>query len=394
MDKKILYINIRELLGDIILVTKVDTLNTISNRKQLPVVSKSDVNSKIEVFANSKAKANIDEVTISNGNIDTETEKKANKKKKWLIGIGIALGCVAIGVAGYLLFKKMPKNIVKPKISNTNPQIDSLISDMTDFLTANKGKHIGSDDIISIFKKHRPDMNLEIIDDVVEKPLGSLFSGGTASSGVKVAEDLSGYTSYNMTLRSKSFMDKLKSLLHIKNSKKTFYVTNSFADNLLHESTHVMQHATKPTQLAYQRTLQSSLPCTGGWISGFNVDNAFTYNDLVYKEELFFNKNNFIKKLMKRIRTPYYMKNKEEMVAVQLKQLIREAQAEKQAYELGKLNQLRYRFPRLSQNSRIDAFFQERAIKYADGFKWGDKIEMMKEEYFNLIQAIRKSRTV
>ena len=74
-----------------------------------------------------------------------------------------------------------------------------------------------------------------------------------------------------------------------------------------------------------------------------------------------FNKNKFIKKLMQRIRTPYYMKDKEEMVAVQLKQLIREAQAEKQAYELGKLSQLRFKFPSLSQNKRIDAYFQKRA---------------------------------
>ena len=88
------------------------------------------------------------------------------------------------------------------------------------------------------------------------------------------------------------------------------------------------------------------------------------------------------------------MKDKEEMVAVQLKQLIREAQAEKQAYELGKLSQLRYKFPRLSQNKRIVAYFQKRAIKSADGFKWGDKIEMMKKEYFNLIQEIRKNHVI
>lgn len=376
------------------MASKVDSLNIVSNAKPLSVVSKLQNNNNIAVFENKSSKSNIDEFTFSNANCNPELEEKANNKRKWLIGAGIILGTVAIGVASYLFFKKAPKNILKPHISDTNPQINSLIHDMTDFLTVNKGKHIGSDDIVNIFKKHQPDINLNVIDDVVENSFGMFSSGAIASSGVKTAEDLSRYTSYNMTMSSKSFMDKLKKILHIKNNKKEFYVTNSFAENLLHESIHVMQQITKPTQLAYQRTLQSSLPSKGGWIRGFNIDNALTYQDLVYKEELFFNKNKFIKKLMQRIRTPYYMKDKEEMVAVQLKQLIREAQAEKQAYELGKLSQLRYKFPSLSQNKGIDAYFQKRAIKSADGFKWGDKIEMMKKEYFNLIQEIRKNHVI
>ena len=41
------------------------------------------------------------------------------------------------------------------QISDTNPKINSLIDDMTDFLTVNKGKHIGSDDIVNIFKKEK-----------------------------------------------------------------------------------------------------------------------------------------------------------------------------------------------------------------------------------------------
>lgn len=374
---------------------KVDSLNIVSNVKTLPLESKSIDNRKIEVFADNSIKPNVDEVEISNQNNDNQVQDESNNKKKCLIKAGIVLGTVAVGVVCYLLLKKTPKNFVKPQMSNTNPQINSLLGDMTNFLTANKGKHIGAENIVNIFKKHQPNINLNIKDKSVESPFGAMFSSGAiASSGVKTAEDLSQYISYDMTLRSKSFMDKLKSLLHIKNNNKEFYVTTSFADNLLHESTHVMQQVTKPTSLAYQRTLKSSLPNTGGWIGTFNIDNAFTYQDLVYKEELFFNKNKFIKKLMQRIRAPYYMKNKEEMVAVQLKQLIREAQAEKQAYELGKLNELRYKFSRLSQNSRVDNYFQKRAIRYADGFKWGDKIEMMKKEYFNLIQEIRKNHTV
>ena len=372
------------------MVQDVERLNIVSNSKPLPVVSKPENNSKIEVFKSDASKTNIDEAVFSSTNCNTEPEEKSDNKKKWLVAAGISLGTVAVGIASCLLFKKIPQNILKTQISKTNPKTNALIGDMTNFLTGKKGKHISSDDIVNIFKKYQPDINLKVQDDVPEIIFGS--ANAVASTGSKAADDLSKYISYNMTIRSKSFMDKLKSLLHIKNNNKEFYVNQSFANNLLHESTHVMQMVTKPTQLAYRRTLKSSLPSTGGWVWGVTSDNAFTYRKLVYKEEMFFDKNNFIKKLMQQIRDPYYMKNNEKMVAVQLKHLIREAQAEKQAYELGELSQLRYKFPKLSQNKLVDAYFQNRAIKYADAFKWNDKIEMMKKEYFNLIKDIRKNR--
>ena len=85
---------------------KVDSLNIVSNTKPLSVVSKPENNSNIKVFSNNEAKANVDEVELSSQN-NNRIEEKSDNKKKWLIGAGIVFGTVAIGIAGYLLFKKI-----------------------------------------------------------------------------------------------------------------------------------------------------------------------------------------------------------------------------------------------------------------------------------------------
>ena len=86
---------------------KVDSLNIVSNTKPLPVVSKPENNSDIEVFENKNTKANIDEIDLSNQNNNKQIEEKSDNKKKWLIGAGIILGTLAVGVASYFLFKKI-----------------------------------------------------------------------------------------------------------------------------------------------------------------------------------------------------------------------------------------------------------------------------------------------
>ena len=114
---KRLYINIREYYGDIVLASKVDSLNIVSNTKPLSLENKSVDNSKIELFTTNSIKANVDEVNISNQNNSEEFEEKADNNKKWLIGAGIALGAVALGVATtYILRKKLNVNSLKKEI--------------------------------------------------------------------------------------------------------------------------------------------------------------------------------------------------------------------------------------------------------------------------------------
>ena len=87
---------------------KVDSLNIVSNTEPLSVVSKPEINSKIEVFENKKTKANIDEIDLSNPNNNKQIEEKSDNKKKWLISAGIALGALAIGITTACIMKKVP----------------------------------------------------------------------------------------------------------------------------------------------------------------------------------------------------------------------------------------------------------------------------------------------
>lgn len=91
-------------------MTKVDSLNTILNTKPISLTTKPIDNGGIEVFSNNTQKANVDEINISNKNSEVKSEEKTDNKKKWIIGAGIALGAVAVGVAGCVLFKKFNGN--------------------------------------------------------------------------------------------------------------------------------------------------------------------------------------------------------------------------------------------------------------------------------------------
>ena len=104
-EKKTLYKYTGDIIKDIVLAPKVDSLNIVSNIKLLPVVSKPEINNNIEVFTNNNTKANIDEVSFPNINSNINPEEKTDNKRKWLIATGVILG--AIGLATAILKKSL-----------------------------------------------------------------------------------------------------------------------------------------------------------------------------------------------------------------------------------------------------------------------------------------------
>ena len=110
------------------MVPKVDSLNIVSNTKPLSVVSKPEINSKIEVFENKNTKANIDEIDLCNQNSNNQIEEKSDNKKKWLIGAGIALGALAIGITTACVMKKVPEFIAKKNAKIALRELDDYIA--------------------------------------------------------------------------------------------------------------------------------------------------------------------------------------------------------------------------------------------------------------------------
>ncbi len=276
--------------------------------------------------------------------------------------------------------------------SKYDQKINTMLCEMREFLRANKGKHVANEEIINVFKKTFPNSNLKITNTRTQKAITdfNLFTP-SASTSTKIAEDLSKINTLEVTVNAKSPMDKIKKLLSIKNQKKDFYVTKKTTKSLLHELTHIAQLEQKPTPLAYQRSLKTAVPQNDidNWMFYCNFNSNWAYNNRVYKEEFFFNENKFIKKLMNEFKAPYYMKDKDNIIAIMLKNLIREAQAEKQAYDLSKYHQLLYKHPKLAKNPLINAYFEKIAQRDGKCFAFEQKINVMKEEYFNLIQKMR-----
>mgnify|MGYP005766047165 CR=1 FL=1 len=94
---------------------KVDSLTIATNARPLLLSTKSTNNDSIEVFSSNTQKANVDEVNISNQNNNSQIAEITDNKRKWLIGLGIAIGSIVIGVGTAVLLKKLPKGICKAK---------------------------------------------------------------------------------------------------------------------------------------------------------------------------------------------------------------------------------------------------------------------------------------
>ena len=89
------------------MASKVDSLTTVANARQLSFNTKPVENDSIEVFPSDTRKANVDEINISTTNQDIAHKEKSDTKKKWFITAAIALGTLAVGVTGYFLFKNV-----------------------------------------------------------------------------------------------------------------------------------------------------------------------------------------------------------------------------------------------------------------------------------------------
>lgn len=131
------------------MASNVDSLNLVFSTKGTPLISKPDVKGNIEVFENDKIESNIDELDVSTKNSRVNPEEKIDNKKKWLIAAGITLGTIALGVAGYYLFKNVKwfNNLGKLKnveINKGNLANKAFKSSETLSVVNSLGKEVGT----------------------------------------------------------------------------------------------------------------------------------------------------------------------------------------------------------------------------------------------------------
>ncbi len=288
-----------------------------------------------------------------------------------------------LSIAKNVIYSSAGRMALKGGIQKNTEVIEQISTELREFLSANKGKHIDFEDIKTFSEQYFPKVKLNLINS---KP----YTGGVAACGENIDETSKQIESFKFYIKSQSPMDKIKSFLHIKNNKKELYVNNSFATNFIHEYTHFMQKYLKPIATAKERAYIKHHK-DKQWRIGYGIDEGVADRDFVYKSEISyipflsgFNPDKFRTKLMKCLRTPYY--SNEILVKDQLKNLIRHAESEKQAYEIDGRESLLFSYSKLKDNKYFQQFAKWLGKRStAKEFYFDEKIAIMKDEFFKII---------
>lgn len=278
---------------------------------------------------------------------------------------------------------------VKGGVKTQAQIIETVSEELGKYLAQYKGKHITKGQLEAFYKEVFPELNIVIDGSKPEKDL----LGTTPKAVTRTPYTKGVYKgSIEIQLHSESPMDKLNSFLGNEN-EGTFYVSPDFVDSFIHENVHIMQMYMKPVDKIYQNTLNDIAETrhpenSEDWSNGYGIDGAMAYNIIVYKEEwpLLFNEERFIEKVRRSLDVYYAT---DDVKIAHLKQFIRYSEGEKQAYEQGILNKLRFKHPDLADKPFYDRLFRKIAAKEADSFKFERKIEVMKKEYFRMIEEER-----
>jgi hypothetical protein len=272
-------------------------------------------------------------------------------------------------------------------VKENDSVIKAVATELRAFLTTHKGMHIGTEELEGFYKRHFPQANLNIINGQ------STMSKGTksiAESSVSYTDDMKDVAEFQIFIQSKSPMDIIKWLFQINNNKKPFYVTNRFIQVYIHEYIHFMQRYLKPIDKAVHRSISAHSFGNDEHLSRLQNDILNADRNLVYVSERGknFSPEVFRLKLMQLLNKPEYASDM--LVKDELKFLIRHAQAEKQAYEIEMAEGAKLRHPKLMKNRYYRAFITSHNKKTLDSFfRFEDKIRIMKEEYFRIIQQER-----
>ena len=277
---------------------------------------------------------------------------------------------------------------LKGGVTTNNRVITGVARNLRKFLAEHKGSHLGQDELESFYRKYFPEANLKIIDMKLNKNEEYI-----AESTVSYTDDMKEIEEFQIHLQSKSQLDKLKNLLSIPNKNKSFYVNKQFSETYIHEYVHFMQRYLKPIDKTLKNSLLSHCPEDSDMMKAVRSDLSDADQYLVYKSEegKNFTPEDFRLKLMAFLNEPEYSTNM--LVKDELKFLIRHSQAEKQAYEIEMEEASWISHPKLMKNKHYRKF-RKKILKneLEKTFCFEEKIRVMKEEYFKLIEHERKNR--
>lgn len=291
-----------------------------------------------------------------------------------------------------LIHSTQTRMALKGGVTTNDEVISAVAKNLREFLAEHKREHLGETELIDFYKRYFPKANLRIINGKLNRAIKN--NKAIATSSVTYTDDMKEIKEFQIYLQSKSPVDKLKWLFGIKNNKKAFYINDLFSKIYIHEYIHFMQRYLKPIDKSIQNSILSNHPKNLEITMAIKNDIINADKNLVYTREKGkdFSAERFRQKLMNLLYCPEY--STDMLVKDELKFLIRHAQSEKQAYEIELEEGAWLSHPILMKNK----YYRKHRIKSQKNelerdFRFAEKIKIMKEEYFKLIQKERKKTT-
>jgi len=136
-----------------------------------------------------------------------------------------------------ILFHTKNHLAIRGNIQTRNEIISAFASDMADFLARKKDRRICSNEIIEFFKRHFPQLAVEV--QKMDKSQREFFKN-VSGCFVPIRDKDNNIRTFMLLLEDPSIIVKIKEKFNILENKK-FRINPEFLNILVHESTHLMQ---------------------------------------------------------------------------------------------------------------------------------------------------------
>ncbi len=264
---------------------------------------------------------------------------------------------------------------------------ESFAEDLCEFLRDRKYEYIKTDDLKNFYSQRFPELNLDVKNTRPKFPLVGLAEQQYNKKTLELTDS-------DIKIASNTPIDKFLGLFGIKPHKDEFYVDGRFTEVVIHESIHSLQHFMKQTHSVYLKELDK--------IFGGNRENLVDmlnirdnmYSKLVYNDSIFpIDSKTFRKNLVDNLN--HTNLGNDRIALANLKSMIRDTENEKEAYEIGRKQLEYFRYPEMRTNKEYDKFAEKRAKDEIDTrFQFNEKLQIMKEEFFKLVEKIRKEQLI
>ena len=284
------------------------------------------------------------------------------------------------GISKYITGHTRGHICVKGNRSVQNQVINTMAEELRKYLETKRGKKIYPTELAHFYSQTFPNLAVRIETGFDGKNAGVLTQNFDKKDKVK---------SFIMGIMLKKPLIQLSKIFYVPQNSK-LKINGSFVDTIIHESTHLFQIAIKPELQIHLAKIKKLVPKK-------KINSIEKQLKLLFIKHVYLDANDtyirplFSETIKKELQN--LSKGNKNLHLAFLKSLIREAQMEKQAFELGTYEKEMFssrifkRFKWYQEMIRDAAKGDVESVAHFD-----DKIKTLKEDYFALAKQIREKR--